>query len=69
MSKSKMTYDEAHELFNNSLPSSVHGTEESEERIQEAREVILRDAYEFLENENFHTAILVIEQLTGIDYD
>lgn len=64
-----MTFEEAHAIFNQSLPSAVHGTEESEERIQEARLVILKDAYEFLESENFHTAILVIEQLTGVDYE
>lgn len=31
-------------------------------------EEIIHDAYEVLEDENFHTAIKVIEKLTGIEY-
>lgn len=69
MLKSEMTYKEAHALFNQSMPSSVHGTEESEERVQEAREVVLNSVYELLEDKHQHTAICVLEQLTGIDYD
>lgn len=51
------------------MPSSVHGTEESEERIQEAREVILNSVYILLEDKHQYTAICALEQLTGIDYD
>ena len=43
-------------------------TEHSEDVLKEARLVILKDAYEFLESENFHSAITVIEDLTGVEY-
>lgn len=60
-----MEFEKAREIFNSTLSSAVHGTYHSEEEIKEAEDFLLQDAYEFLESENFHTAILVIEKLTG----
>lgn len=38
-------------------------------RSEEVKQAILQDAYAFLESENFHSALLVIEELTQIPYE
>ena len=63
-----MYVQEAIDIIHTSNKDTVRHTEHSEDVLKEARLVILKDAYEFLESENFHSAITVIEDLTGIGY-
>lgn len=70
MSKDKETIiTEAYDLYRESMPSAVHGTDATDEEIQEARKIILGNIYDILYTELRHTDICVLEDLTGIDYD
>lgn len=57
MSNGKINFDEAWDKYRDG------------DRSQEVVNAILQDAYEFLESENYHTHIEIIEELTGIKYD
>lgn len=70
MSNSKeATIEEAYALYRESMPSAVHGTDATDEELQEARKIILENIYDILYSELRHTDICVLEDLTGIDYD
>ncbi len=52
-----MDFDEAYEKW------------QAGEKSKEVSEVLLQDAYGFLESQNYHAHIEVIEELTGVEYD
>lgn len=39
------------------------------DRSKEVTHAILQEVYAFLENENFHSGVEVVEELTGIQYE
>ncbi|MCS5737343.1 type II toxin-antitoxin system HicB family antitoxin [Herbiconiux daphne] len=67
--KGPMELERAMDIINTSQPGGHHSKPWLEAEIIEARLVILNDVYQFLESENYHTGITVIEKLTGIEYN
>ncbi len=61
--------DEFEKAFEEAMDVLNDKDNHTEEEIKAAKLIVLQDAYSFLESENFHLALSVIEELTGIPYE